>query len=184
MLLSAHSSTAHKETQTQLFSTSPISSAWHPELQLLDANYDYPTALLAIFGIGIVLDFLVLCMPLRPIFKLQVKWSKKMKIYAILWLGIFCVICASVRFYYSHLQLTRVFEATSQSKATITVNSSLWSKIEPSASIIAACLPTYAPLVKHWNASSMLKSAASFFSFRSGSRTSASNGGKTYAPEE
>ncbi|KAL8915819.1 MAG: hypothetical protein Q9172_006632 [Xanthocarpia lactea] len=169
---------------TQLFSTSPISSAWHPELQLKDANYDYPTALLAIFGIGIVLDFLVLCLPLRPISKLQLKWSKKIKIYAILWLGIFCVVCASVRFYYAHLQLSKVFLATAQEKATITVNSSLWSKLEPSASIIAACLPTYAPLFKHWSTGSMLKSAASFFSFRSGSRSSVSDQSKVYKPEE
>lgn len=168
---------------TQLFSTSPISSAWHPALQLKDANYDYPTALLAIFGIGIVLDFLVLCLPLRPIYKLQLKWSKKLKIYAILWLGIFCVVSASVRFYYAHLQLDVVFSATAQDKAHITVKSSLWSKIEPSASIVAACLPTYGPLAQKCNFGSMVKSAVSFFSIRSGSRTSASGPSKYYSSE-
>ncbi|KAI4157563.1 MAG: hypothetical protein LQ342_008185 [Letrouitia transgressa] len=169
---------------TQLFSTTPISSAWHPALQQKDANYDYPTALLAIFGIGIVLDFLVLCLPLRPVYKLQLNWSKKIKVYAILWLGIFCVVCASVRFYYANLQLTAVFTATQTEKATITVNSSLWSKLEPSASIIAACLPTYGPLVKNRTIGSMVKSAAGFFSLRSGSRTSASDPSKYYNSKE
>ncbi|KAI4193814.1 MAG: hypothetical protein LQ346_003824 [Caloplaca aetnensis] len=164
---------------TQLFSCSPISSAWHPERQLIDANYDYPTALLAIFGIGIVLDFLVLCLPLRPIAKLQLKWSKKLKIYAILWLGIFCAVCASVRFYYAHLQLDAVFVATAQQKAAITVKAALWSKLEPAASIIAACLPTYGPLLKNSNVGSLFKSAASFFSIRSlRSRGSASEPSK------
>ena len=170
--------------QTQLFSTTPISSAWHPELQQKDANYDYPTALLAIFGIGIVLDFLVLCLPLRPIYKLQLKWTKKLKIYAILWLGIFVVVCASVRFYYAHLQLNAVFTATTEQKATITVDSSLWSKLEPSASIIAACLPTYGPLVRKHSLGSMVKSFADFFSIRSGSRTSASSHGKFYTAKD
>lgn len=163
---------------TQLFSTSPISSAWHPALQLKDANYNYPTALLAIFGIGIVLDFLVLCLPLRPIYMLQLKWSKKIKIYAILWLGIFCVVCASVRFYYAHLQLDVVFSATAQDKANITVNSSLWSKLEPSASIIAACLPTYGPIMQKRSFRSIFKSAVSFFSVHSGSRNSAASPSK------
>ncbi|KAL8757889.1 MAG: hypothetical protein Q9184_004098 [Pyrenodesmia sp. 2 TL-2023] len=157
-------------------------SAW-----MIDANYDYPTALLAIFGIGIVLDFLVLCLPLRPISKLQLKWSKKIKIYLILWLGIFCAVCASVRFYYAHLQLDAVFVATAQEKATITVNSSLWSKLEPSASIIAACLPTYGPLLKNRTLGSMFKSAASFFSLRSrsrGSAASSSDPSKVHRSEE
>ncbi|KAF2788503.1 hypothetical protein K505DRAFT_219729, partial [Melanomma pulvis-pyrius CBS 109.77] len=130
----------------QFFSTTPMSSAWHPERQLLDANYDYPTALLAIFGIGIALDFLVLCLPLRPIWQLQLKLANKIKVSLILWLGIFCVVAASVRFYYSYRQLNLVFVTTAQEKGTITVQASLWSKIEPSASIIAACLPTYGPL--------------------------------------
>ncbi|KAL9640529.1 MAG: hypothetical protein Q9204_000676 [Flavoplaca sp. TL-2023a] len=164
--------------------TSPISSAWHPDRQLRDANYDYPTALLAIFGIGIVLDFLVLCLPLRPISKLQLKLSKKLKIYSILWLGIFCAVCASVRFYYAHLQLQVVFMATAQEKATITTSSSLWSKLEPSASIIAACLPTYGPLFRNRTLGSIFKSAASFFSIRSKSRSSASDRSKSQKSEE
>lgn len=166
--------------QTQLFSTSPISSAWHPALQLQDSNYDYPTALLAIFGIGIVLDVLVLCLPLRPIYKLQLKTSKKIKIYAILGLGIFCVVCASVRFYYTYLELDAVFVATAEEKAVITTNASLWTKLEPSASIIAACLPTYGPLVQKHSFGSMAQSAAKFFSIRSRSRTSTNGPSKYY----
>ncbi|KAF1953776.1 hypothetical protein CC80DRAFT_595667 [Byssothecium circinans] len=152
---------------TQLFSTSPISSAWHPERQLLDANYDYPTALLAIFGIGIVLDFLVLCLPLQPIWNLKLSLANKIKVSLVLWLGIFCVVAASVRFYYSYRQLKVVFLATAQEKGTITVLASLWSKIEPSTSIIAACLPTYGTLFSNTGLSSMIRSALSFFSVSS-----------------
>ncbi|KAF4624593.1 hypothetical protein G7Y89_g13577 [Cudoniella acicularis] len=161
---------------TQLFSTTPISSAWHPERQLKDANYDYPTALLAIFGIGIVLDFLVLCLPLRSIYKLQLKWANKIKVSLILWLGIFCVICASVRFYYSYKQLAVVFEATAQDKGSITIMAAMWSKLEPSASIIAACLPTYGPLLSHSSIGSMVKSARSFFSISSRNRSRSISG--------
>ena len=127
---------------------------------------------MAIFGIGIVLDFLVLCLPLRPIYKLQLKWSRKIKVSAILWLGIFCVVSASVRLYYAHLQLDPVFIATATEKANITVKSALWSNIEPSASIIAACLPTYGPLVHKRTLGSIMKTAANFFSILSGSRNS------------
>jgi len=163
-------------TQSQFFSTSPMSSAWHPDRQLIDANYDYPTALLAIFGIGIVLDFLVLCLPIQPISKLQLKLANKIKISLILWLGVFCVICASVRFYYSYKQLQVVFEATAQEKASITVMASLWSKLEPSASIIAACLPTYGPLLSHSSFKSLLQSARSFFSIGSRSGSNSNTG--------
>ncbi|KAL8936566.1 MAG: hypothetical protein Q9216_004868 [Gyalolechia sp. 2 TL-2023] len=149
-----------------------------------DANFDYPTALLAIFGIGIVLDILVLGLPLRPISKLQLKWTKKIKIYAILWLGVFCVVCASVRFYYAHLELDAILVAKTQDKATITANAALWARLEPSASIIAACLPTYMPLVRRSTLGSMVKSAATFFSIRSGSRSSASDSSKCHRSKE
>jgi hypothetical protein len=163
----------NKSHQTQLFSTSPISSAWHPDRQLIDANYDYPTALLAIFGIGIVLDFLVLCLPLRPIWKLQLSLANKIRVSMVLWLGVFCVVAASVRFYYAYCQLSVVFIATAQEKGTITVQASLWSKIEPSASIIAACLPTYGPLFNNRGLSTMIRSTFSFFSISS--RTASSS---------
>lgn len=153
--------------QTQLFSTTPISSAWHPDRQLIDANYDYPTALLAIFGIGIALDFLVLCLPLRPIWSLKLSVANKIKVSMILWLGAFCVVAASVRFYYSYRQLNAVFVATAQEKGTITILSSLWSKIEPSTSIIAACLPSYGPLFANRGMPTMIRSTLSFFSIRS-----------------
>ncbi|KAL8688304.1 MAG: hypothetical protein Q9218_005755 [Villophora microphyllina] len=160
---------------TTLFSTTPISSAFQPSLQQKDANFNIPTVLLSEFGIGIVLDFLILCLPLRPISKLQLSWSKKIKIYAILWLGILCVVCASVRFYYAYHELRDVFVASLQDKTTVTVNASIWGKLEPSASIIAACLPTYAPLVKSWRFDWVLRSAATYLPFRKGSRASASD---------
>ncbi|KAM3067065.1 hypothetical protein ACMFMG_011738 [Clarireedia jacksonii] len=172
---------------TQLFSTTPISSAWHPELQGQDANYDYPTAILSIFGIGMTLDFLVLCLPLRAIYKLQLKMKSKIKVILILWLGIFCVICSSVRFYYSYKQLKVLVVATAHTKAIITINTAMWSKMEPSASIIAACLPTYGPLLNSSSLASVLKSARCFFSFSSRSNLhskSALNKGNGYREQD
>lgn len=129
-----------------------------------------------------VLDVLVLSLPIRPIYKLQLEWRRKIKIYLILLLGIFCVICASVRFYYSYRQLRAVFDATAAQKGTITVDAQLWSILEPSASIIAACLPTYGPLIKGRNLTSMVRSARSFLSIsshshRSHSRSTGDSGG-------
>jgi hypothetical protein len=169
--------------QTQLFSTSPISSAWNPARQLIDSNYDYTTAFLAIFGIGIVLDVLVLCLPIRPIFNLQLKPSRKIKIWMILWLGMFCVVCSSARFYYTYMELENVFVATAAEKGNITTMASMWSELEPSAAIIAACLPTYGPLLKFYNISSMIRSARSLFTLSSRTRSVTSNS-KTYGPSE
>jgi hypothetical protein len=118
-----------------------------------------------------VLDFLVLCLPLRSIYKLQLTIANKFKVSLILWLGLFCVIAASVRFYYSYKQLAVVFAATAQEKGSITVMSAMWSKIEPSSSIIAACLPTYGPLLSHSSLGTMIKSARSFFSISSRNRS-------------
>lgn len=91
----------------------------------------------------------------------------------ILWLGIFCVVAASVRFFYAYRQLNVVFTATAQEKGTITVLASLWSKIEPSTSIIAACLPTYGPLFSNTRLGSIIRSTLSFFS--ASSRTAGSS---------
>ncbi|KAF2437711.1 hypothetical protein P171DRAFT_478002 [Karstenula rhodostoma CBS 690.94] len=128
--------------EIQFFSTNPISSAWHPERQLVDLNHDYPTALLAIFDIGIVLDFPVLCPSLRPIWQLQLLLANKIEVSLILWLGNFCVGASSVRFYYSYRQFNVVFVTTAQEKGTIAVQSSLWSRIERAApSLLHSCPP-------------------------------------------
>lgn len=85
----------------------------------------------------------------------------------ILWLGDFCVVVASVRFYYSYRQSSLVFITTAQGKGTITVLSSLWPKVEPITSIIAVCLPTYGPLFANRGLGSMIRSTLSLFSLSS-----------------
>ena len=50
-----------------------------------------------------------------------------------------------------------------------TTNLVIWSTIEPNVSIIAACLPTLAPVVKDLSSNSIVKSARYYLSFISSS---------------
>ncbi|KAI1425235.1 hypothetical protein F5Y12DRAFT_796119 [Xylaria sp. FL1777] len=94
---------------------------------------------------SILLILAILCYPLPVLFRLRMKKSRKVAIILILWLGLICSVAAAVR-----VALLK----ENDGKGSRSVDSQIHSQyfdiifviIEPNLSIIAACLPCYAPL--------------------------------------
>ncbi|ERF76448.1 hypothetical protein EPUS_07328 [Endocarpon pusillum Z07020] len=111
---------------------------------IVQARINYPAWLLVNGTLDMVLDIMTLCMPLFVIRTLQIGVKKKFTLAGIFSLGFFCIVASAVRLGY-YIQLIKMRQAD-RHFSTITFNCVLWSVIEPCASIIAACLPTYGPL--------------------------------------
>lgn len=158
----------------QLFACNPIDSCWSPTLPGL--RFDFATFALAIFGAGIVLDVITLCLPVPVINSLHMKTGRKFKVTSIFFLGIFCVVAASIRFYYAYIGNRAADSSFTNGYPYATVaTEAMWSRIEPSASVIAACLPLFGPIVPHGRRlGSMVRSAIEMISIGSsrGSRRS------------
>ncbi|KAA6408787.1 MAG: integral membrane [Lasallia pustulata] len=131
---------------THIFSAWPISNWWKIE-EHFDMNYGaYSTAFAAM---DIALDIATLCLPIPVIKSLHLSTTRKFALAGIFWLGIFCVVSSAVRLYFAYeLSLAGTARHTSDNHYSyVAVNMLIWSEIEPCASIIAGCLPTFGPLV-------------------------------------
>ncbi|KAL7928810.1 hypothetical protein V8C35DRAFT_317106 [Trichoderma chlorosporum] len=154
----------------QLLAANPIQAAWDP-LATNPLRYNYNQFSLAFAGMSLVFDVIVLCFPIPVIRKLQMNSGRKVQVLAIFWLGIFCCISSAVRFYYIFTEISQSVAATGPTRYLNVSAAFLWGTIEPNASIIAACLPTYAPLfVKAGGIPTLLANFGSLFSSRGGSR--------------
>jgi hypothetical protein len=111
-----------------------------------------------------VLDFLVLFFPLPMIFTLQMPLKRKIGVALVFWLGLFCCIAALVRVVLIHRLHKNIIDAPSLVYTQAT--QFIFLLTEPHASIIAACLPCYAPL---WGVGKdiFLRSYRSMFSLSS-----------------
>lgn len=111
---------------------------------------------------SIVFDVIVLCFPLPAIRELQMTWTRKLQVIAVFWLGIFCCVSSAIRFYFLYSQIRQVTSGQGYRKITTAY---IWGTVEPNTSIIAACLPCYAPLfVKGQGISTLLANFGSLFS--------------------
>ncbi|KUI65713.1 hypothetical protein VM1G_00061 [Cytospora mali] len=122
------------------------------------------------------LDIIVLCLPLPVISRLNMKSQRKIAVVMIFWLGAFCVVAAVVRTVLLDQVVRQVVsnhdQVANQSKQYI------FMVLEPNCSIVAACLPTYGPLIAGGRApESIIRSVRSIFSLRS-LRSSGSGGSR------
>ncbi|KAK8117398.1 uncharacterized protein PG998_005679 [Apiospora kogelbergensis] len=92
----------------------------------------------------LVLDFVVLLFPLPMIFGLQMPMKRKIGLALVFWLGLFCCVAALVRVILINRILHDIIDAPSLVYTQAT--QFIFLLMEPNASIIAACLPCYAPL--------------------------------------
>ncbi|KAK4234570.1 hypothetical protein C8A03DRAFT_37651 [Achaetomium macrosporum] len=135
----------------------------------------------AALGLGQVassftLDLLVLCLPIPVIAQLHMKWERKVAVALIFWLGAFCAVAAIVR----TVLLNESIRAVTQSNGLVSNQSRqyIFMVLEPNCSILAACLPTYGPLVSGGRApESLVRSVRSVFSLRSIRSNNGSGGG-------
>jgi len=150
----------------QLTMARPISGVWDLSGNFLVINYN--AASLATAGISIGLDLITLCLPLFVIHRLQMKKKQKILIGCVFWLGGFCVIAGAIRFYYGDKEITEAFDSPNDNRYKLVTKVYMWDRIEPCASIVCACLPTFGPLLRgHRLIESIIRSAFSRFSSKS-----------------
>ncbi|KAI1809979.1 hypothetical protein GGS20DRAFT_569479 [Poronia punctata] len=122
----------------------------------------------------LVLDFFVLFLALPMVFRLHMPFKRKIGVSLIFSLGFFCCIAALVRVILIHQLHQHIID---QPSLVATQSSQfIFLLIEPHASIIAACLPCYAPLYG-LGKSVLLRSYASINSLRNHARSIAGRTG-------
>lgn len=135
-------------TFTQIFSAWPISNWW-----TLGKTYtiNYGAFLTSFAAVDLVLDIVILCLPFPVIRNLHINRSKKFLLLGVFSLGFFCIVATSVRLYFGY-KLSEDGSGrpvSDQEFSYVSVNNVIWAEIESCCSIIAACLPTYGPLIPY-----------------------------------
>ncbi|KAI1384138.1 uncharacterized protein F4822DRAFT_434082 [Hypoxylon trugodes] len=160
----------------------PLDSPW--KLDTGRFRYNVATVGYAQVGSSIALDFLVLCLPLPLISRLQMAFTRKISVSLIFWLGIFCCVASIVRV----VLLVQSLSSVIQAKDAIAIQSKqfVFLLIEPHCSIIAGCLPCYGSLLAKFGGcapESLVRSVRSMISLQSwgsrGSRGSRGSKSKT-----
>lgn len=147
----------------------PISGAWEGG----NLKYDFNAFSLAVAGMSIMFDLMVLCFPLPMIRSLKMPTRRKVQIAGIFWLGGFCCIAASIRFYYLYQSNHQVLTGPRPNMFYNATRGFIWAHIEPNCSIVAACLPTYGPLfMENKNLAGWWASFRSFISLGSSQASS------------
>ncbi|KAL2050288.1 hypothetical protein ABVK25_009396 [Lepraria finkii] len=122
------------------FQCRPISGAWNPNHLFTDRCIDLRTYFQCISGAHMVLDIIILCMPLRVIYKLELPADQKLMVTGIFMIGSLGCIASLMR-----ILTTHIFQEADLTYSIITPY--LWSQLEPTMAVICACLITYRPLI-------------------------------------
>ncbi|KAL8919491.1 MAG: hypothetical protein Q9208_006776 [Pyrenodesmia sp. 3 TL-2023] len=151
-----------------MFSSKPISSSWElPSHTTGHSVIDYPVFLLSLAAINTTFDLIVVCLPLFVISRLHLDKRRKWAVAGIFLLGGFCVVASVVRLHY-FVQLKNVPKGAKSPYTRIVVYLAIWTFIECCTSIVAACLPTLAPLFRgNGRLDSLIRSVRSLLSLRS-----------------
>ncbi|KAK7182250.1 hypothetical protein DPSP01_006968 [Paraphaeosphaeria sporulosa] len=133
---------------------------------------NYPVWLLVNSILNFAQDVATLCLPLPVIKNLHISRTRKFLVAGIFGLGFFSIIASIVRTVY----FRRLMDLTplQHTFSSTTVYCTIWSIIEPCNSLIAACLPALAPLLRkeHRGLPTVIRSMFSMVSLRSGSNRS------------
>ncbi|KAJ5722100.1 hypothetical protein N7488_000135 [Penicillium malachiteum] len=130
----------------QVLAGDPVTAAFNP-LAVNPLRYNYDNFSIAFAGMSMCFDVIVLCFPLPVIHRLVISTRQKLQLVGIFWLGIFCCIASILRFYYVYTEVHASTASTGASRYLVVTSGIIWGTIEPSTSVIAACLPTYGHLI-------------------------------------
>lgn len=159
---------------TQLNSARPISRTWSLQGNVEAINFG--AWAISMNAIGIALDLVTLSLPLPVIHRLHMKTKHKVLTMCILWLGVFCIVADSVRLYYTVQEVNSALDSSGTDKYALARDVWLWDRITPCASVIAACLPTYGPLLRGRNIlESLVRSAINWLSIGTSKPSRTSN---------
>ena len=90
--------------------------------------------------INLISDFTILVLPIRRIWRLQMPWSKKLRIVAVFAVGSLACIAAVFRLVYS-IQLIDYSASASPEEQLVTDKKGLWAFAEIAVGIIVGCIP-------------------------------------------
>jgi len=117
-----------------IFQCWPIEKVWNPMME--GGCIDLLAFLWATSISNFVLDWLILSVPLIPIWRLQLSTVKKVFVAGSFALGSIACIASTVR-----AAVTGTIDPTDMSKSVFLA--SIWTYIEPTVAIISACLPFF-----------------------------------------
>ncbi|PQE33356.1 integral membrane protein [Rutstroemia sp. NJR-2017a WRK4] len=127
--------------------TTTLSFSWNTSLGTEQYSINFFGYLIAVTTLNIALDIATLALPAFVIRSLRLSRRKKAWVLGIFALGGFCVVASGARLYYiaAYYQVKHPSPEIAESAI---FHSFLWAIIEPCASILAASLPTYSPVVR------------------------------------
>ena len=125
--------------------------------------------------INVISDFAILLLPLRRIWQLQMRWTKKWRFLAVFAVGFFGCIAAVLRLVYS-IQLTEFSANASPEQQLVTDKKGLWGFAEIALGIIAGCMPV---LPRFFKQSLFTNLSSGSWTGRKNRRESSNNSGRT-----
>lgn len=148
-----------------IFQCRPISAGFNPLIKAKCINNE--AAVLVVAILTIITDFIILCLPLPLVWKLQLPMSRKIQISLILLLGTFASVISIYR-------ATVVMNVKKDDLSYTSSKRAIWSGVEICAAIVCANLAPLRPIIKYIFKGHSLSSDRS----GSGSRRTASSAGK------
>ncbi|PQE22106.1 integral membrane protein [Rutstroemia sp. NJR-2017a BVV2] len=127
--------------------TTTLSFSWNTSLGTEQYSINFFGYMIAVTTLNIVLDMATLALPAFVIRSLRLSRRKKAWVLGIFALGGFCVVASGARLYYIAAYYEIKHPSPDDAESAI-FHSFLWAIIEPCASILAASLPTYSPVVR------------------------------------
>ncbi|PVI02634.1 hypothetical protein DM02DRAFT_508472, partial [Periconia macrospinosa] len=121
-----------------IFQCNPISKAWLPWIEGTCINLKASFIGNAIPNI--LTDVAILCMPLRPVWKLHATITQRLSICFIFMLGSFVLFASIYRF-------TTLMEFDPRDTTWTLADACTWCVVEVACGVISACLPTLRPLM-------------------------------------
>ncbi|ORY13611.1 hypothetical protein BCR34DRAFT_599781 [Clohesyomyces aquaticus] len=153
----------------QTLATDPIEASWKNAARA-GHRFDFNAWYISYSGLSIFFDVAVLCLPIPMIKSLHVSTRKKISILGIFWLGGFVCVSATIRFVLLYRSIYRLTSLGQNQYSSVT-KAFIWAEVEPNASVIAACLPTYGPFFSETGiVSSFIRSLRSAWYTSTGSR--------------
>ena len=113
--------------------------------------------------LNVISDFSIFILPMHLIWRLQMSWTKKWRIFAVFTVGLFGCVAAIMRLIYS-IQLISFSDVTDPNQQLVTDKKGLWGFAEISLGIIAGCMPVLPRFFKQISAN--LSSGGSWSGFK------------------
>ncbi|KAI2602781.1 hypothetical protein GGR54DRAFT_467892 [Hypoxylon sp. NC1633] len=124
-----------------IFQCTPITKAFDKSMDgtcIDNGRFWYANA-----GFSITTDLVILTLPMRLVYVLQIPKAQKVALILVFAVGVFVVITSCLR-------VTTIDIQATTSDPTYDIASTMWTIIEMNVAIVCACLPQIRPLIMKW----------------------------------